>query len=191
MANSTKSPARSGKPPALTDVDLSIIRYLSNDPRCSVSQMAQDLTLPESTVRHRLNRIMEAGLIEFTAIVDPLQFGFNTWIILEIQAKLSHLQSIGEKLAALPQVYFVGLTTGGYDILVGAVFRSTDELAEFVTGPLARIPGIIRTSTSNVMKALKRTSAFGLLGAPAPIEALAPARKPRPRKPRARKGMSG
>lgn len=179
MATSTKSPSSVGELPTLSDIDLGIIQYLSNDPRCSVSQMAEDLDLPKSTVRHRLNRIIENGLIEFTAIVNPLQFGFHTWVILEIQAQLSHLQSIGEKLAALPQVYFVGLTTGGYDILVGAVFRSTDELTDFMLGPVARIPGIVRTSTSTVMKALKRTSAFGLLGAPTSAEALTPASKSR------------
>jgi Lrp/AsnC family transcriptional regulator for asnA, asnC and gidA len=147
----------------LSEIDLNIIGYLSNDPRCSVTKMAEDLEMPESTVRHRLNRILETGLIEFAAIVDPLQFGFSTWTIMEIQADLNRVDAVGEQLATLQEVYFVGLTTGGYDLLVGAVFRSTEELSEFVTTKLAKIPGIIRTSTSSVLKVFKRTSAFGLL----------------------------
>ena len=150
----------------LSDTDLSIIKCLSLDPRSPVVKIAEELALPESTVHHRLKRIIESGLIEFTAIVDPLQFGFDTWVIIELQVELSLLQVVGEKLAALPQVYFVGLTTGGYDILAGAVFKSTDELAEFIIGPIAKIRGIVRISTSTVLKALKRTSAFGVLGTP-------------------------
>jgi Lrp/AsnC family transcriptional regulator for asnA, asnC and gidA len=147
----------------LSEIDLNIIGYLSNDPRCSVTKMAEDLAMPESTVRHRLNRILQTGLIEFAAIVDPLQFGFNTWTIMEIQADLNRVEAVGERLATFPEVYFVGLTTGGYDLLVGAVFRSTEELSGFVTTKLANIPGIVRTSTSSVLKVFKRTSAFGLL----------------------------
>ncbi len=147
----------------LSDIDLNIIGYLSNDPRCSVTKMAEDLEMPESTVRHRLNRILKTGLIEFAAIVDPLQFGFNTWTIMEIEADLKRVESVGEQLAAFPEVYFVGLTAGGYDLLVGAVFRSTEELSAFVTAKLANIPGIARVSTSSVLKVFKRTSAFGLL----------------------------
>ena len=82
----------------LSDIDLNIIGYLSNDPRCSVTKMAEDLEMPESTVRHRLNRILKTGLIEFAAIVDPLQFGFNTWTIMEIEADLKRVESVGEQL---------------------------------------------------------------------------------------------
>lgn len=151
------------EPPLLSDTDLSIIKCLSEDPRCSVAKMAQALELPESTVRHRLKRVVESGLIEFTAIVNPLQFGFHTWVIINLRVELPHLQEVGEQLAALPQVYFVGITAGGFDIQVGAVLRSTDELSEFITGPVARIRGITRISTSSVLKVLKRTSAFGVL----------------------------
>jgi Lrp/AsnC family transcriptional regulator, regulator for asnA, asnC and gidA len=147
----------------LSQSDLNIIGYLSNDPRCSVSKMAEDLEMPESTVRHRLNRILETGLIEFAAIVNPLEFGFNTWTIMEVQAQLNRVEAVGETLASFQEVYFVGLTSGGYDLLVGAVFRSTEEHRHFVTTKLANIPGIVRTSTSNVLKVFKRTSAFGLL----------------------------
>jgi Lrp/AsnC family transcriptional regulator, regulator for asnA, asnC and gidA len=145
----------------LSQSDLNIIGYLSNDPRCSVSKMAEDLEMPESTVRHRLNRILETGLIEFAAIVNPLEFGFNTWTIMEVQAQLNRVEAVGETLASFQEVYFVGLTSGGYDLLVGAVFRSTEEHRHFVTTKLANIPGIVRTSTSNVLKVFKRTSAEG------------------------------
>lgn len=147
----------------LAETDMAIIKCLSEDPRCPVAKIAQELKLPESTVRHRLKRIVESGLIEFTAIVNPLQFGFTTWVIMEVHVELAHLKRAGEQLASFPQVYFVGLTAGGYDILVGAVFRSTDELSDFITGQLAQIVGITRISTSSVLKVLKRTQAFGVL----------------------------
>ncbi|HZT18901.1 MAG TPA: Lrp/AsnC ligand binding domain-containing protein, partial [Dongiaceae bacterium] len=67
-----------------------------------------------------------------------------------------------------PEVYFVGITTGNYDILVGAVFRSNDEMLEFITAYLPRIPGITRTSTSTVLDVVKRFLTFAVPGAEAP-----------------------
>jgi Lrp/AsnC family transcriptional regulator for asnA, asnC and gidA len=164
-----------------SDQDLSIISHLSRDPRCSVTRLAETLGMPESTVRHRLRKILGTGAIEFAAIVNPLEFGFHIWEIIEIQVDLDCAEAAAEKLASLPEVYFVGLTTGGYDILVGAVFRSTDDLRRFVTEQLAIIPGIQRTATSNVLKVFKRTSAFGVLQGPATLPE-ADGEKPRGRR---------
>jgi Lrp/AsnC family transcriptional regulator for asnA, asnC and gidA len=146
----------------LAPADLGIIRCLNDDPRSSVAKIAAHLRMPESTVRHRLSRLIRHRIIEFTAVANPLQLGYQIWAIIEIQADLRKMRAVAQQLAAAPEVYFVGLTTGGYDILAGAVFRSNDELLEFMTGALARIPGIIRTSTSSVLQVVKRSLTFGL-----------------------------
>jgi Lrp/AsnC family transcriptional regulator for asnA, asnC and gidA len=144
--------------------DIEIIRCLNKDARSSVTKIAGRLAMPESTVRHRLNRLLDAGVIEFTAVPNPLQLGYRIWAILEIQAELSRIRGIARELADRPEVYFVGITTGSYDILAGAVFRSNDELLEFITGYLPKVPGIIRTSTSTVLDVVKRFLTFAVAG---------------------------
>ncbi|MBI4240962.1 MAG: Lrp/AsnC ligand binding domain-containing protein, partial [Candidatus Rokubacteria bacterium] len=76
------------------------------------------------------------------------------------------IRAVAQRLAAAPEVYFVGITTGGYDVLAAAVFRSNDELLDFITRRLSGIPGIVRTSTSSVLHVVKRTMTF-LLPEPA------------------------
>jgi Lrp/AsnC family transcriptional regulator for asnA, asnC and gidA len=144
----------------LAPVDVEIIRALQGDARGSVAKIASRLALPESTVRHRLNRLVRRGLIEFTVMTNPLQLGYQIWAVVEIQAEMPKIRSVARSLAEAPEVYFVGITTGGYDVLAAAVFRSNQELLDFITRRLSRVPGIVRTTTSSVLEVVKRTPTF-------------------------------
>jgi Lrp/AsnC family transcriptional regulator for asnA, asnC and gidA len=111
-----------------------------------MSKIAARLGLPESTVRHRLNRLVERGMIEFAAMVTPLQLGDQIRAQIHIEVELSRIRSVAELLARAPEVYFAGIATGGCDVLVGVVFKSNKELLDFITGPMSKVPGILRTS---------------------------------------------
>lgn len=146
----------------LAPADIRIIQCLTKDARSSMAKIADELKIPESTVRNRVNRLVRTGVIEFAVMTNPLHLGYGSWAIIEVQAELKKIRAVARRLAEVPEVYFVGITTGGYDLLVGAVFRSNEELLNFVTGRLANIPGIIRTSTSSVLELVKRNMTFSL-----------------------------
>src|SRR5262249_16356824 len=164
MARLQDEPVRRRERSRVSAVDVRIIRCLNEDARASVAGIAEQLAMPESTVRHRLNRLVEDGVIEFTAVPNPLHLGYQIWSIIEIQAELAQIRAIAKRLAAEPEVYFVAITTGSYDILAAAVFRSNDELLEFITGPLPKTPGIIRPPTSSVLDVVKRFLTFAVPG---------------------------
>lgn len=142
--------------------DFKIMSCLQKDPRSSVARIAGLLGMPESTVRHRLNRLIEHRIIEFSAVTNPLRLGYDIWALIEIQVELAKMHDVARRLAAAPEVTFVVITTGSYDILIAAVFRSNAELLDFITKRLSRLPGIIRTSTSSVLELVKRTLAVRL-----------------------------
>lgn len=146
----------------LTSADVGIIRCLHQDPRSPIAKIADQLRMPESTVRHRLNQLVQRGVVELVALTNPFQLGYQIWVLIEIQAELGKLRSVAQKLGRAPEVYWLGITTGSYDILAAAVFRSNEELLDFITGRLSRIPGIVRTSTSSVLEVVKRAMTFGL-----------------------------
>ena len=151
--------------PKITPVDVGIIESLSHDARKSFARIAQELRVPESTVRHRLHRLVQHGVLDFAAVANPLRLGYQTWAIIEIQAEPSRTRAVAQRLAKVPEVYFVGITTGRCDIFAGAVFRSNAEMLDFLTGPLAKIPGITRTSTSTVLDIVKRALTLSVPGA--------------------------
>jgi Lrp/AsnC family transcriptional regulator for asnA, asnC and gidA len=164
----------------LARADVEIIQSLQADPRGSVARIAGHLAMPESTVRHRLNQLIRRGLIEFAVMTNPLQFGYQIWAIVEIQAAMPRIRAVAKRVAAAPEVYFVGITTGGYDVLAAAVFRSNRELLDFITHRLSRVPGIVRTTTSSVLEVVKRTPTFIAPGS-ATTNGRAPRSRPRRR----------
>jgi Lrp/AsnC family transcriptional regulator for asnA, asnC and gidA len=151
----------------LTAADVGIIRCLQGDARSSAASIAAKLRMPESTVRHRLSRLVKAGVVQFAAVTDPLKLGYQIWTIVEIQAELPKVRAVARRLATLPEVYFVGITTGGYDLLAAAVFRSNEDLLDFTLRRLPAIPGIVRTSTSSILELVKRSLTIGLPEEPA------------------------
>ena len=141
---------------ALGALDLDIIRCLQDDARSSFARIAGRLRVPESTVRHRLNRLVKDGVVEFATLTNPLHMGYQVWVLIDIQTELRRTRAVAERIAAAPEVYWVGITTGTHDLHVGAVFRSNEELLDFVTRRLSKIPGIVRASTSSILELIKR-----------------------------------
>ena len=159
---------------ALGALDLDIIRCLQDDARSSVVGIAGRLRVPESTVRHRLNRLVKGGVVEFATLTNPLHMGYQVWVLIDIQTELRRTRAVAERVAEAPEVYWVGITTGTHDLPVGAVFRSNEELLDFVTGRLSKIPGIVRTSTSSILELIKRSYTIRL---PEPAIRKAPSRR--------------
>jgi Lrp/AsnC family transcriptional regulator for asnA, asnC and gidA len=146
--------------PLLAPIDIRIIQCLHESARSPGSRIATKLGVPESTVRHRLNRLVRLGIIEFAAVVNPLQLGYQIWAQFHLEVQLPKIRSVAQQLARRPEVYFVGITAGGYDVLVGAVFASNAEILNFMAGPMAKVPGILKVSTSSILEVVKRVMTF-------------------------------
>jgi len=140
----------------LRPIDVDIIRCLQDDARSSYAKIAARLRVPESTVRHRLSRLIKDGMVEFGALTNPLHMGYQIWVLIDIQTELRRTRAVAERIARAPEVYWVGITTGGHDLHVGAVFRSNKEMVDFMTGRLSKIPGIVRTKTASILELIKR-----------------------------------
>ena len=61
----------------LDPLDCRMIRLLQKDGRMSNTAMAQALGVSEYTVRTRLKRILESGIIRIVAVANPIDLGFH------------------------------------------------------------------------------------------------------------------
>ncbi|GAA2829192.1 Lrp/AsnC family transcriptional regulator [Kitasatospora paracochleata] len=143
-------------PPAEPDgLDLRLLDLLTVDARQSHAALAAALGTPESTVRRRLHRLAEGGLLRTHATVDPRLMGMAVDANLWLDVPPGRLAEVGAALAVQPQVHGV-LATSGTSNLMAAVFcpdhaalyRFTTE----VLGPL----GVARAETVIVAEAVKR-----------------------------------
>ena len=149
---------------------------LQADARRPNTDIARRLRIAETTVRNRIERLTREGVVQCGAWTDPLKIGYQTYAI--IQVAPPRLEKVAEVLAALPEVFFLGIATGGFDIVAAAVFRSNEHLYELMTKRFARIAGIQRTSTLGIVRIVKRAYSY-----PVPaVEVTTASESPAPRK---------
>lgn len=146
----------------LTEFDLRLLALLQKDAHRSNTSIARELRVGESIVRRRLETLIAAGYVQIVGVTDPLKLGFATWVAVELDVELPRIESVASEIARMPEVVFVCVTTGASDIFFTAVFRSNEEVYHFISQRLARIKGIRNTSTSSILRVMKRTMAYGV-----------------------------
>ena len=131
--------------PDLTDEQL--VRLLGQDARQNSETLAKQLNLSAATVRRRLRKLLRSGLLRIVGVIDPTNFGLPLAAVITIDVAHDKLEAAMEMLAERPEIKWVSTTTGRFDIIALARFRSTDCLSDFVTKDLAQIEGMKDSET--------------------------------------------
>jgi Lrp/AsnC family transcriptional regulator for asnA, asnC and gidA len=148
------------KTDVLDALDAEIVTLLQTDGRRPTVEIARRLGVAEGTVRKRIDRLIREQVIQIGAWADPLKIGYQNYAVLMMHVELREFERIAERLAEMPEIFFLGTCTGAFDIFASACFRSLEHLHEFMTKRLARVPGIQRVSTSSVTRVMKRDYSF-------------------------------
>lgn len=143
--------------PQIDELDQKILNQLCFDGRRSNVDIARAVDASEGTVRRRIKRLLESEAAAIIVAVNPVELGYRTEIMLWLRVQVGKLESVAQQLARFEQVEYVGLLTGDFDILVRALFRSTDEVYDFVAHKLAAIDGVVSSHTAYVLKVVKRS----------------------------------
>ncbi|MDT9012104.1 Lrp/AsnC family transcriptional regulator [Novosphingobium sp. APW14] len=141
--------------PQLDDLDRQLIDVLAHDARVSNRKIAVDLGVTEGTVRGRIKRLQQDGLISFTAITSFGLADSARMAFIGVQAEVSDVREVARKIADLSQVNAVMLTMGRFNILAICLFNSLDHLHEVASDRILAIPGVHHVETSIAVKTLK------------------------------------
>lgn len=141
----------------IDDLDRKIIAILQRDGRTPNVEMARLLGVAEGTIRRRVERLIDEGVIGIAAVTDPYKVGIGIVALIDLDVDLAHLDDVARRLIEMPSVRVVAYTTGVHDIFVEALFPSQQDLLEFLKDQLPRISGIRNTETSIVLSLLKRS----------------------------------
>lgn len=137
------------------DLDREIIGLLQQDGRRPNTEIAQLLGVTETTVRKRIGRLVAENLIKVVAVPSPEVVGMTMSAIVGITVDMSAHERVAAALEAMPNTRYVGYSTGPYDLIIEVFFRSHEELLQLLAGTLAKIPGILKTDTSVILKVTK------------------------------------
>ena len=137
-------------------IDQGIIEALLEDGRTSSADIARRLgNVSERAVRYRINRLVTTGVIEVKAIVNPRALGLGVTADVWLEVEPSLVREVAESMAGFEQVSYVAFSTGARDLSIQVYARDNEELHQFVTEVVGRVPGVRRTSTMVVPRVVK------------------------------------
>jgi len=122
MDRDERSPAT--VPALLDDLNKAIIEQLQQDGRRSYAAIAKAVGLSEAAVRQRVQRLLDAEVMQIVAVTDPLQVGFHRQAMIGVNAD-GDIRDVADKLAALPEVDYVVITAGSFDSSVRNNLRAS------------------------------------------------------------------
>ena len=151
---------RNRRPDELSELDKRIIEHLQEDGRRAFTQIAAALGVSEAAVRARTNRLVERGILQVVGVTDPGKLGFQQALI-GIRCEPGRIVEVAEALAALPEIDYVVVTAGRFDILIEAVAEDNEDLLRFLNDRLQRVEGVRDTETFTYLRLVKQTYQYG------------------------------
>ncbi len=118
-----------GPAPILDEVSKRIIDQLQEDGRRPYAAIGKAVGLSEAAVRQRVQRLLESGVMQIVAVTDPLQVGFSRQAMIGLRTA-GDLTEVADRIAAMPEVDYVVVTAGSFDILVRGRLRGRRRPAE-------------------------------------------------------------
>jgi Lrp/AsnC family transcriptional regulator for asnA, asnC and gidA len=139
----------------LDDVDKGIISILQKDGRTSNREVGRKLGVSEATVRNRISRLLSEDLIEIVAVPTPRAVGMTISAIIGVSVSLRAIEEVVTELVTKPEVRYVGLATGRYEVILESFFQDQEHLLEFITKDLGHMEGVTRVETSLILRVAK------------------------------------
>ncbi len=131
--------------------DVAILGILQRDGRASVSSMARDLGLAESTVRSRTHKILASGLVSIVATGDPLKLGVPVDAISFVRVAPNQADDVADALAQLREIRYVGVTLGATTLVVESLHSDTDALHTFLARTLPAVKGVKEVDSRQII----------------------------------------
>ena len=139
----------------MDDLDLSILASLQTDGRRPFTDIAQSLGVSEGTVRNRVSKLIDKQILHIVGLVDPSSLGFNAPAVIGVSISEGDIEQIAAEIAAYPEVSYLIMVSGEFDLIVEVLCKSREHLANFLNSELRKVPGVERTQTFMTLRTFK------------------------------------
>ena len=135
----------------IDEINLSIIKHLRNG-RKSYKKIAQELSLSENTIRTRVHKLMDEGVLEITGLIDPESFNGLRIVMVGVKLATMNLVKKGAEFSKLKGVISVSVVTGRFDLILVVLLKSGFGLLQFYTEEVSKLKDVQSVETFVVYK---------------------------------------
>jgi len=130
---------------------IAIIRHLRNG-RKSFKKIAESLSLSENTIRTRVKKMIDEGILQITGLVDPEQVPRLRPVIIGVKLRTTDMFKKGKEFQQLRGVVSVSVVTGRYDLMLLVLLTRDYGLQEFYAEEVSKIDDVRSLETFVVYK---------------------------------------
>ena len=131
----------------LDQLDRELIKELQNEGRKSYRDIGRMMGVSEGTIRKRVKRLQEQGVMKIRAVLDPRKFGYSVESIIAFQVRMSDWYDVVDLLVKKPNIRYLAYVTGRYDMIASVITRTTEELGQFMKDHIYSSTSILRAET--------------------------------------------
>ena len=132
----------------LDDTNIAIIRELRNG-RKAFSSIADKIGITENTVRSRVNKLIDDGVLQISGLVDPQFIPEMQVVVMGVKLSTLDLEEKAKEMLRLKGVISVMVVTGRYDLIVQLATSTQDDqsLLNFFKNELSKVKGVSDVET--------------------------------------------
>ena len=133
---------------AVDAIDRIIVQLLIDDGRMSSADIARRIgDISERSVRYRLERLTQTGIVRIAPIVSPKALGYTVTADVFIEVEPGQIMTVARRMAEFECVTYVACSTGASDLSIQIVATDNEELYRFVVEIVGNVPGVRKTTT--------------------------------------------
>lgn len=137
-------------------IDVKIVNILLEDGRMPASEIARRIgDISERAVRYRIDRMVDGGIIQVSAVAKPQAFGLTTIADVWLEVESDRIVEVARKMAEYDNVSYVACGIGESDVSIQVVAKDTAEIYQFITEVVRKVRGVRKTTTSIVPLIIK------------------------------------
>jgi len=135
----------------IDELNISIIRHL-REGRKSYKAIAENLGVSENTIRSRVAKLEDEGVLEITGLVNPEAVPRHRVVMVGVKLTTMNLVKKGKEFSRLRGVVSVSVVTGRFDLILVVLLKEGFGLLEFYTEEVSRLEGVQSVETFVVYK---------------------------------------
>lgn len=122
-------------------------------PASEIARRMGDIS--ERAVRYRIDRMVNEGVVQISAVARPQAFGLTTIADIWLEVESDRILEVAKKMAEFDNVSYVACGIGESDVSIQIVAKDTTEIYQFVTEVVRKVRGVRKTTTSIVPLIIK------------------------------------
>ncbi|MHC1591494.1 MAG: Lrp/AsnC family transcriptional regulator [Candidatus Helarchaeales archaeon] len=141
---------------SIDDLDLKILDLLKQDSRMPFSEIAEKLNKAEPTIRKRVRRLTQEGIIErFTIKTSDKLKEEKIQSFIRLKVTEASLSTIIEQLQKFEEVKEIYHISGAYRLLIKFEVENLEQVNDFIEDSIRSIQGIKTVENTLVIKRTK------------------------------------